>query len=217
MARFKMPDYSSVSVNISGGGGGVGRAPAPRGRGGGARKMAVQAPVSGQEGWFSCSLHEIHYRTVAGGCPVCRAEAEKRPLMDQIVELKNAIKLLRQDKAALEARVSHVAAMRAALDVISEEDRLAIKELLYRWQRGHGLEVALRKVRFQSPNGMGVRHEVSGLKAGDEEHHCDSVGGVAIARAVSELTKLMGRDEAARQVAKVFAPTLAPMPPEEKC
>jgi len=175
--------------------------------------MPVQAPVKGQEGWFSCSMHEIRYREDAAGCPMCRQARDLVDVKKQVQELKNAIKLLQRDKDSLKAQVSHVDAMRIADEVMGDEDRLAIKEFLYRWRRGGNLDVAIRKEDFTSEFGAGVRHMVGGFRIGDDVHHCSSVGGVAMARAFNDATKLVGRKEAAAAMVKVMG--LAPPGGEE--
>lgn len=180
----------------------------PRPRGGG-NQMPVQAPVTGQDGWFSCSMHEIRYRQeLPGGCPMCRQARQLVEVGKEVQKLKNAIKLLQRDKDNLKAQISHVDAMRVAQEVMEDDDRLAIKGFLYRWRRGEKVDAAIRKEDFTSDFGAGVRHMVAGFRVGSEVHYCSSVGGVAMARAFNDATKLVGRDEATAAMSKVMG--LAP-------
>lgn len=177
--------------------------------------MPVQAPVQGQDGWMSCSLHEVHYRS-GGPCPMCQKELQVKKVLREVVELKNAIKLLHRDKDQLKAQVSYLDSMVLARDLLGPEDRLALKEFVYRWQRGETMGVAVTRERFQSAVGAGVRDMVSGFRVGGDEYVCSSVGGVAMARAFSDATKLVGRSGASKMLARAMAPDLAPSPdPEE--
>lgn len=175
---------------------------------GGGNRMPVQAPVQDHDGWMSCSLHEVHYRS-GSPCPMCDKERVIQDLARQIEELKGAIKLLHRDKDSLKAQVSYFDAMLMARDVLGDEDRLALKEFLYRWQRGEVIDVAVTRERFQSPVGVGVRAMVAGFRVDSDEHICSSVGGVAMARAFSDATKLVGRSGASKLLVKAMAPDLA--------
>lgn len=208
MAAISNVDFSALPARLYSSGHRGEHYPRPKG---GGNKMAVQAPVKGKKGWISCSKHEIHYREELAKCPMCDQDRQLMGALLKVRELENVIDLLKRDKHALEARLSHLDAMRMALDLIGDEDRVAIKEVIYRYQRGEPINSGIRQEKFTSKNGAGVRHVVSGFKVDVDVYHCTSVGGVAMARAFSEATKLIGRDGAADMLMKAMAPHLAPV------
>lgn len=165
-------------------------------------------PVADSD-WVACERHWVQYRGPT--CPACAADSDLRRAKVKLGELNNAIKLLQRDKAALRAQLTHLDSMRMAFELMEPSDRVALKEMLYRWRQGaEPINLAHREERFTSKNGAGVRHVVAGFASGDEKHLCVSVGGVAMARALSEATKLVGREEATLLLAKAMAPSLAP-------
>ena len=159
--------------------------------------------------WIPCDRHFVQYRGPA--CPVCLSEKELRRAKVRMGELNNAIKLLQRDKHALRAQLTHLDSMRMAFEIMEPEDRVVVKEMLYRWrQGGEPISLALREERFTSKNGAGTRHVVAGFVSDGDKHFCTSVGGVAMARALSEAVKIVGREEATLLLAKAMAPSLAP-------
>lgn len=134
-----------------------------------------------------------------------RLQAELRRADRELRDLRALVQELREENHLLRARVDNLEAMRLALDVIGDDDFAALRQVISLWQHHHRpIKNAIKRVMFTSPNGSGIRHEVSGFQSGAFVYHCTSVGGVAMARAFCQAAKVLGESRASELLFKAM-------------
>jgi len=160
---------------------------------------------SGQGTKWMCSLCQISYYSeeTPPQCPLCAALRDVMDLRRQVAEGEQRIATLEHEVERATANNDFVVAIRDASDLLSAEDLVWLKAILYRWRESKNLTLKAVDTR-QGPRGF-----IAAWRDGEtEQHMADSIGGVAIAGLYQEVTQGFGGQVALMTLAKAMSPHL---------
>ena len=151
---------------------------------------------------FECGIHEITYKDVRPGCPVCKLERQNEELREALMKLKNELSVTHDQNVRLETQSNFVFAIKEATALLDDEDMAFLKSVLYEWRDTKGLGL-------KTTHG-GESHEANGFivmpRNGDPYGHlCTSMGGVAIAEYFDEATNSVGNAKATEMLVRGMA------------
>lgn len=160
----------------------------------------------------SCAACQIQYyvpREAEKTCPLCSAHQEIGRLQGVIHELRSDVQLAMQNSERLSVQVNELDAMRKALTVISKDDLAFVKSVVYRMKAD---ETSVTLVATQDHDDRWlflVRTKKAGAGRIAEEHHCTSMGGIALAASFMQATKVSGTAQATRMLLRSLSQHLA--------
>lgn len=151
---------------------------------------------------FECGIHEISYKSLRPGCPMCELEREVLVLRDALGKLKNELALTHDQNVRLEAQNNFVFAIKEATALLDDEDMGFLKSVLYEWRDTKSLGL--------KPTHGGESREANGFivmpRRGDPYAHlCTSVGGLAIAQYFDEAVNSVGNAKAMEHLVRGMA------------
>lgn len=162
----------------------------------------TQIPVERSDGSpvqrFKCSRCVIFYESVEPkpDCPLCKQEIKTAQALEALKNLTSKVELLEGQNREMDTRVNIESAIRSAADLLDENDRLFLKQVLYVFRQDRS--VTLKVIHTTSTDGArratGFIAEWRGRDA--EGHACSSIGGAAIAAAFEESTRTVGSAKA---------------------
>lgn len=153
-----------------------------------------------------CGIHQISYRAVRPGCPVCGLERSLDEIRRKASQMADALDMVTRERNQLRHRVDLVYAIAEAATMLDENDLEFLKLVLYQWRDSrsvglkttHGVKAGRR---LKSANGF-----IAMPRHGDPYGHlCSSIGGAAIAEYFEEATNSSGPAEAMKTLARGMA------------
>lgn len=151
---------------------------------------------------YDCGIHEISYKSIRPGCPLCEADREIDSLRDALHKLKNEVAVLHEQNVRLEAQTNFVYAIKEATALLGEDDMAFLKAVLYEWRdtKALGLKVTHGGDDRQA-NGF-----IAMPRRGEPyAHACSSVGGLAIVEYFDEATNSVGNAKAMEMLVRGMA------------
>lgn len=172
-----------------------------------ARKRNIITPDTGiRVSDYDCGIHNITYKDVRPGCPVCKLDREVSDLRRAAHAFKNQLDRVTTERDRLQEHVDIMFAIREAAQMLDDEDMEFLKLVLYQWRdaRSIGLKTThgVKKGRRQRAANGFIAMPRQGEPYG---HLCTSIGGVAIAEYFEEATNWMGSAEAMKMLARGMA------------
>lgn len=162
----------------------------------------------------ACAIHQVSYIVSTEpdhdkSCPVCLLEARVKELQEQLTRTANELQLSMQNGERLGVQVNELEAMRKALTVISKEDLTFIKSVCYRFQND---DTGCQLIACQDADDRWqflVRVKKAGAGRIGEEHLCNSFGGIALASAFEQSSKVSGNMKAMQMLVRAVSQHLA--------
>lgn len=151
---------------------------------------------------WTCSLCEITYRTqdVNPRCPLCEMYKERVEFHNRLAEYEKQIADLEEQLHRATANVDFVVAVQNAADLLNTEDMAWLKSVLYRWRESKNMTLEAIEGR-NGPKGF-----IAEWRDGtSEQHMATSVGGVAIAGILRDVSQGFGKSVGLMTVAKAMS------------
>lgn len=151
---------------------------------------------------WTCSLCDITYRSVETSphCPMCEMFKEKTDLRRQMAELEAKVEDLEEQLSRATANVDFIVAVQNAADLLNPEDMAWLKSVLYRWRESKNMTLKTIDGR-NGPKGF-----LAEWRDGTSEQHiATSVGGVAIAGVLRDVSQGFGGNVGLMTIAKAMS------------
>lgn len=138
---------------------------------------------------WTCSLCQITYWTMESKptCPMCDLYKQREQMLEQMAQYEQKIKDLTTQLNRAASNVDYVVAIQDAAELLSLEDLAWLKGVLYQWRETKSGNLKAIEGRT-GPIGFLAEwpHQQS------DQRICDSVGGVAIAGLLQEISQGFG-------------------------
>jgi rubredoxin len=151
---------------------------------------------------WTCSLCDITYRTdeKSPHCPMCEMYKERVEFLNRMAEAEAKVAELQEQLDRATANVDFVVAIQNATELLGPEDMAWLKSVLYRWRESKNMTLETIEGR-NGPKGF-----LASWRDGTaEEHMVTSVGGVAIAGILRDVSQGFGKSVGLMTVAKAMA------------
>jgi hypothetical protein len=167
-------------------------------------RRADQDPAHVGVKW-TCSLCDITYRTqdVNPRCPMCEMYKERVEFLRQLAAAEAKAEELQEQLDRATANVDFVVAIQNATELLNPEDMAWLKSVLYRWRESKNMTLEAIEGRHGPKGFLAVWRD-----GATEEHMATSVGGVAIAGILRDVSQGFGKSVGLMTVAKAMAPHL---------
>ena len=169
---------------------------------------------------FRCSRCSIEYKTSKkdrASCPLCLEIDKVGRLQESMKEVVDSLDLHKKELIRLRSQLGVLDGMRDAVGELNDEDRLFLKELVYRWRDAPSeirVTQATKRRKVEKPGyGTAYRDDVSGWVVtymdvepfNRVEHHASSIGGAVMALQFSEALKVAGLKTAMTMLTKALS------------
>ena len=151
---------------------------------------------------FECGIHDITYKDLRPGCPVCKLERQVEELRDALLKARNELQVTYDQNARLEAQNNFVFAIKEASTLLDDQDMGFLKSTLYEWRDNKSLGL---KPTHGGDNGEANGFIVMPRKGDPYAHLCVSVGGLAIAQYFDEAVNSVGNAKAMEHLVRGMA------------
>lgn len=157
-------------------------------------------PVGARIRHFKCSRCNIFYSFVPPptatridpSCPLCIQEVKAEQMRLAMQNSINRVETLEGQIRQLDSQVSFQRNFRDAVDLLDEDDRLFLKQVLYIWRRDKSVVMKVTHSEEGRPIGF-----LADYRHGEPEARtCSSIGGSAIAAYYDEALRALGSAQA---------------------
>ena len=152
-----------------------------------------------------CGIHDLKYKAIRAGCPLCESARDVQNLRATVKKLTNQLQQQHDELRKLQVNWDLLTAMRDAASLLDEDDMAFFKSVLYQWrdEKSVGLKFTYGHDDNQkkSVNGFIV------MPRGEDPwgYACTSIGGLAIASYFEEACRARGSAEAMGILTRAFS------------
>lgn len=164
---------------------------------------------------FDCGIHNVTYRAMKAGCPVCDIEKDLANNKRAVRELTGENRLLKEELRTARQNSDSISAFREAAGLLGEDDRAFFKTILYQWRDEKSISLRPmhedRQIRDRNrlkEKRITVGFVVVPRVGAAYGYTCSSIGGLALADLFEETTNSGGSSEAMRLLVRGLADLL---------
>lgn len=152
-----------------------------------------------------CGIHDITYKAVRPGCPMCELDRQNKMLWESNEKLAGQLEMQTVELSKLKVNWEFLSAMREAVDLLDDQDLEFFKSILYQWRDEKS--VGLKQTYGYDDN---KKKSIIGflvMPRGEDPwgYACTSIGGLAIASYFAEACAARGSAEAMAILARAVS------------
>lgn len=152
-----------------------------------------------------CGIHDITYKAVRPGCPMCELDRTNKMLWESNEKLAGQLEMQTAELSKLKVNWEFLSAMREAVELLDDQDLEFFKSILYQWRDEKS--VGLKQTYGYDDN---KKKSIIGflvMPRGEDPwgYACTSIGGLAIASYFAEACAARGSAEAMAILARAVS------------